>query len=101
MKYRKKAIEVEAIQLFQSDFDNAFDERKKIEHNISAFIWNLDGKEIWLAETREGKVKASVKTLEGKMGINDGDYLIRGVKDELYPCKPDIFEQTYEEVKPL
>ena len=40
-----------------------------------------------------------VVTLEGKMRIDPGDWLIRGVKGELYPCKPDIFEATYEKVE--
>lgn len=38
-----------------------------------------------------------IETLEGKMYANIDDYIIRGVKGEFYPCKPDIFEQTYEE----
>ncbi len=37
-----------------------------------------------------------IHTLEGKMTARPGDYIIRGVKGELYPCKPDIFEATYE-----
>jgi len=37
-----------------------------------------------------------ISTLEGKMTANVGDYIIKGVKGELYPCKPDIFEQTYD-----
>jgi hypothetical protein len=43
---------------------------------------------------------ADIKTLEGTMRANAGDYVIKGVKGELYPCKPDIFEATYEEVEP-
>jgi hypothetical protein len=39
-----------------------------------------------------------IMTLEGKMRANKGDWIIKGVKGELYPCKPDIFEATYEEV---
>jgi hypothetical protein len=39
-----------------------------------------------------------IKTLEGTMVANPGDWIIRGVKGELYPCKPDIFEATYERV---
>lgn len=39
-----------------------------------------------------------IKTLEGEMKVNDGDWIIQGVKGELYPCKPDIFEATYERV---
>ena len=37
-----------------------------------------------------------IKTLEGTMDASPGDWVIRGVKGELYPCKPDIFDQTYE-----
>ena len=40
-----------------------------------------------------------IRTLEGDMTISKGDYIIKGVKGEFYPCKPDIFEATYEEVK--
>ena len=39
-----------------------------------------------------------IETLEGVMKANKGDWIIRGVKGELYPCKPDVFEMTYEEV---
>ena len=39
-----------------------------------------------------------IETLEGKMFAEVNDYIIKGVKGEFYPCKPDIFEQTYEEV---
>lgn len=42
--------------------------------------------------------KIQIETLEGTMAADIGDYIIRGVQGELYPCKPDIFEQTYEEV---
>lgn len=43
--------------------------------------------------------KVVIKALEGDMIANPGDYIIKGVKGELYPCKPDIFEQTYEPIK--
>lgn len=39
-----------------------------------------------------------IETLEGTMKANKGDWIIEGIKGELYPCKPDIFEATYEEV---
>lgn len=42
-----------------------------------------------------------IGTLEGEMKCNVGDYIIKGVKGEFYPCKPDIFKQTYEEVTPV
>lgn len=44
-------------------------------------------------------VECSIRTPEGEMDASLGDYIIRGVKDELYPCKPDVFEATYEEVR--
>lgn len=40
-----------------------------------------------------------IRTLEGTMHVSVGDYIIEGVNGELYPCKPDIFEKTYEVVK--
>ena len=40
-----------------------------------------------------------IKTLEGTMKADKGDYVITGIRGERYPCKPDIFKQTYEEVK--
>lgn len=42
------------------------------------------------------KADLFIKTLEGELKVNNGDYIIRGVKGELYPCKPDIFKATYE-----
>ena len=49
-----------------------------------------------------GKLKdayCDIKTLEGTMRAYTGDYIIRGVNGEIYPCKPDIFEKTYEKVE--
>lgn len=43
--------------------------------------------------------KLMIDTLEGNMKANVGDYIIKGVQGELYPCKPDIFEKTYEVVE--
>jgi hypothetical protein len=43
--------------------------------------------------------RAIVRTLEGPLRVSDGDWIITGVKGERYPCKPDIFEQTYEAVE--
>lgn len=41
-------------------------------------------------------LKMEIKTLEGVMTANPGDYIIQGVQGEIYPCKPDIFEASYE-----
>ena len=47
----------------------------------------------------ERKVYCEINTLEGTMTGDYGDYIIQGVDGEIYPCKPDIFEKTYEPVK--
>ena len=48
---------------------------------------------------REPEPKLLIETLEGTMSANEGDYTIKGISGEFYPCKPDIFHKTYEEVK--
>ena len=53
----------------------------------------------WLAHAGIPQVHIKIKTLEGKMVSRVGDYIIKGVNGEFYPCKPDIFEKTYEKVE--
>lgn len=80
-KYRKKPVVIEAVQ-YNGDMNP---------------VWDAFGAENVFGET-EDKFPY-IETLEGKMTISKGDYVIKGVQGELYPCKPDIFEATYEEVK--
>lgn len=47
----------------------------------------------------DGTDELVIATLEGEMLVNFGDYIIKGVNNELYPCKPDIFEKSYEKVE--
>lgn len=47
---------------------------------------------------RSGVPRIYIKTLEGDLHAAVGDYIIKGVRGEFYPCKPDIFKQTYEEI---
>ena len=55
--------------------------------------------EKWFREFDEyGEQHLYIFTLEGSMKANIGDYIIKGVKGEFYPCKPDIFEMTYEDI---
>ena len=77
--------------------------KKPVE--IEAFQWTGDTRE--LAEFTEGKTDRliqvygdtlTITTLEGEMTAHNGDWIIRGVQGELYPCKPDIFEATYEHI---
>ena len=77
-KYRKKPVVIEALQ---------FTDDNKPECMIF-----LDGN--W----DNTLSYPNVKTLEGIMRVSVGDYLIKGVQGEFYPCKPGIFYQTYEEV---
>jgi hypothetical protein len=84
-KYRKKPVVIEAIQFRR---DNAADIQE-----FTGFIVSVG-----LDET--GHVSEMIiPTLEGDMRASIGDYIIKGVNGEFYPCKPDIFEKTYELVE--
>ena len=85
-KYRKKPVEIEAIQ-FLDDAEILCEIQEFAENTISVDYGNAD------------KPVLKIPTLEGVMTASIGDYIIKGVKGELYPCKPDIFEQTYEKCK--
>ncbi|MCW6094735.1 hypothetical protein LAV60_16295 [Clostridium sporogenes] len=87
MKYRTKPVIIEAFQYFEGktsimDLHRAFGKSVR-------FVFPLkirhDG---WY-----------IVTLEGEMKISNGDYIIKGVNGEFYPCKLDIFEKTYERVE--
>lgn len=82
--YKKKPVEVQAIQ-----WTGENDEEIKEFCNSNCYILNWD----YVAPK-----DLIIHTLEGNMLARVGDYIIRGVKGEFYPCKPDIFEQTYYEV---
>lgn len=81
-KYRKKPVEVEAIQHFG-----------KYSHDQ---ITEWAGYSV-IGEMNEDE-EFIIHTLEGDMIAKIGDYIIKGVNGEFYPCKPDIFEKTYEKV---
>jgi len=83
MKYRKKPIVVEAMQLPPSG-DDAPDELLTFLHEMG---------ERWHSE-RDGHLV--IYTLEGKMLASPGDWIIKGVEGEYYPCKPDIFAASYD-----
>ena len=86
MKYRKKPIVIEAIQYTGSNVNE-----------ILAFV-KSGTRDIIYCDNDSDAGYFTVKTLEGDMRANVGDYIIRGVSGEFYPCKPDIFEKTYEPV---
>jgi hypothetical protein len=86
MKYRKKPVVVEAI-LVEIGYKNIRD--------IMEFVGSGN---LCPIERRPDYV-LKIKTLEGNMAVSYGDYIIKGIKGEFYPCKPDIFEATYEAVE--
>lgn len=95
--YRKKPVEVEAIKLDNTPISI----RKALEFQGQKVIMN--------SETTSNKFDKYctfvnnygmfIDTLEGTMIASIGDYIIKGVNGEFYPCKPDIFKKTYEFVK--
>jgi len=80
--YRKKPVVVQAMRY---TLEMTFQER------VDLLEWGIPVLEIY-ADC------IIISTLEGKMKASPGDYIIKGIKGEFYPCKPDIFEVTYEEV---
>lgn len=88
MSFRKKPVAVEVFHWFEGAVPSGW-MAEAIE----------SGKACIATEKRpDGKSVMHIDTLEGKMCAEVGDYIIRGVKGELYPCKPDIFHMTYEAV---
>lgn len=72
---------------------------------VDAFQWLMDDVPEWITSAiRDDTINFDIRgmiisTPEGEMLASPGDYIIKGVNGELYPCKHDIFEQTYEKVK--
>lgn len=94
MKYRKKPVVIEAIQLKVDNFDAVCDFMGGTpipKHNPN---FGVDEH----GNTNEPYLGVYIETLEGKMLASYGDYIIKGVNGEFYPCKPDIFEKTYDKV---
>lgn len=92
MKYRKKPVVIEAIQLKVDNFDEVCDFMGGTpvpKHNPD---FGIDEH----GNTNEPYLGVYIETLEGKMLASYGDYIIKGVNRKFYPCKPDIFEKTYD-----
>ncbi|HBF3278115.1 TPA: hypothetical protein KOB70_003835, partial [Clostridioides difficile] len=85
-KFKKKAVEVEAFKLGYDVEPKWFIENDRVCNFMQEKCIN-------------GHISCDLKTLEGTMRANKGDYIIQGVKGEIYPCKADIFEMTYEKVE--
>ena len=98
MKYRKKPIVVEA---FQMTIERRWDNSEWPEWLNQAWQKNPgDAGCLYISNHQDENddYLLEIYTLEGIHLVCFGDFIIQGVKGELYPCKPDIFEETYEEV---
>lgn len=84
--YRKKPVEIEAVQWTGLNVNEILEFTKSRD--------NLYFQEI----PQSNLTRMFVRTLEGDMQAHINDFIIKGIKGEFYPCKPDIFHLTYEEV---
>ena len=95
MKFRKKPVVIEAIKWTVKNHRETFNfiDSKKLDSPIEP-----SGENFYIdhSKVNGGLV---IKTLEGEHIASIGDWIIKGVSGEYYPCKPDIFEQTYEAVE--
>ena len=80
MKYRKRPVIIEAVQWLGNNFSE-----------VGALSFDVRG-----PYGHENYFYLEIETLEGRMRADLGDWTIRGVQNEVYPCKPAIFEATYE-----
>jgi hypothetical protein len=91
MKFRKKPVVIEAVE-----FDGTPESRQRVLEwsglatpNASTIYWH---------SYPDGNGEIVIRTLEGDLVAKPGDFIIRGIQGEVYPCKPDIFAATYEKV---
>lgn len=92
-KYRKKPVVIEAFCYGIDGWPDWFHD-KHITNDIMTF--RGEHATDYGPFDRSTDIWCEIKTLEGVMRGDYGDYIIRGVQGEIYPCKPDIFEMTYE-----
>ncbi len=95
-KYRKKPVIIEAVQLRTDTYAEIckFITLPWGENDVHGLV---SDKGI-LTDDQSERISLSIPTLEGDHIANRNDFIIKGVKGEFYPCKPDIFEQTYEKI---
>lgn len=96
--FRKKPVEVQARRVPDLYLDD--DDRDIVKYAaecIDLANW-CDGTSYMMDSVEHIPHGIYIPTLEGEMRADPGDWIIKGVKGEFYPCKPDIFEATYDEV---
>jgi len=88
MKFRKKPIVIEAMKYYSGEEDKIiYWAHSELHPSTNSII------------TKDYGPTLKIRTLEGYINASPGDWIIKGIQNEFYPCKPDIFEKTYEEVK--
>ena len=93
-KFRKKPVVIEAFQMTEAR-RNDNSEWPEWLHKA----WNTDGEgALFIDSDDPQRQRLCIGTLEGVYTVSWDDWIIQGIKGEIYPCKPDIFEQTYEAV---
>lgn len=96
MRYRKKPVVIEAFQMTperrrdNSEWPNWLHRAWNMAHEEPGAVYCED------FPNSDGTDRLMIHTLEGEHRVDWGDFIIQGVKGELYPCKPDIFAATYE-----
>lgn len=100
MKFRKRPVVIEATQWFKNG-DHPLDCGSTIEGEVVRYYRrpNIDGRQKCCHCQSTFYYHGWIDTLEGGHIVCPGDWIITGVKGEMYPCKPDIFEATYESVE--
>lgn len=99
MKYRKRPVVIEAFQMTMErrqdnkDWPEWLNDAWQKEHDEAGAVYPKDFPKSDCTD------ELCINTMEGVHTVSFGDYIIQGVKGELYPCKPDIFEMTYEAVE--
>lgn len=96
LRFMKKPVVIEAFQMTHSRRDSNIDWPEWLHR-----AWQLEREtpgSIYPTEAGTSDGTLSIGTLEGQHLVSWGDWIIRGVQGELYPCKPDIFDKNYERV---
>jgi hypothetical protein len=93
-KFRKKPVVIEAVQLCWKNW-NAVCELVEGTEAMAGGARSVETYSDKCGEPGPDYIEVTIHTLEGDMVAKHGDYIIKGVKGEIYPCKPDIFEATY------
>lgn len=92
MRFRKKPVIIEAVQ---------YAGQGNLVNRGQVPVWMWDALENGTMKFTNGQDPLIISTLEGEMTVSPNDWIIKGVQNEIYPCKPDIFDATYEPVSDL